>query len=106
MGVCGCVFHILMLEPLLISTLSVYFCQIADKNVHLDIRYVYYIMLVHRLEQQGRNFTNFHYCHSKGGRNFTNFHYCHSEGGRNFTNFHYCHSKGGRNFYKFPLLSF
>ena len=28
----GRIFHILMLEPLLISTLSVSFCQITDKN--------------------------------------------------------------------------
>ena len=62
----GRIFHILMLEPLLISTLSVSFCQIAYKKIHLDVHYVCCIMLVQRFQQQGRSFTNFHYYYSKG----------------------------------------
>ena len=37
------------------------FRYIADNIFHLDVHYVYYIMLDRRFEQQGRRFTNFLY---------------------------------------------
>ena len=55
------IFHIVMLEPLLMSINVLAFRQIADLSFHLHVRYVCHIILVQRFEPQGRRFTNFHY---------------------------------------------
>ena len=41
--VCMCILHIVMREPLFVSTLCVSFCEIADNIFHLDVPYVCYI---------------------------------------------------------------
>ena len=67
-GGCACIFSIVMLEPLSItSSFSFFFFFFffgggggGGYNIlHLDVRYV--CMLVQRFEPQGRRFTNFHY---------------------------------------------
>ena len=37
---CECILHIVMLEPLLMSTLCASFCVTADNTLHLDVHYV------------------------------------------------------------------
>ena len=68
-------FHIVMLEPFLMSTQCVsfsvvkllsdnifqLFCLFADNIFHLAVHYVCYNILVQRFEPQGWRFTNFHY---------------------------------------------
>ena len=57
----ACIFCLVMLEPLLMSTLCVsFFFLTADNIFHLNALYVCYTMLVQRFEPQGRRFTNFH----------------------------------------------
>ena len=47
-SVCVCVLHIVMHEPLLMCTLWVSFCEIADIIFHLDVHYVCYVCLALR----------------------------------------------------------
>ena len=55
--VCVRILHIVMLEPLATSTLSVNFGQTADNILHLNVHYVSYTMFVRRFEAQGSQFT-------------------------------------------------
>ena len=60
--VCAWIFCLVMLEPLLMSTLCVsFFFLTADNIFHLNALYVCYTMRVQRFEPQERRFTNFHY---------------------------------------------
>ena len=63
---CVCVFRIVMLEPLLMSTLSVSFsvCLFVKLLVtfSMSMCIMCVIILVQRFEPQGRRLTNLHYC--------------------------------------------
>ena len=63
--VCVCIFCIVMLKPLWMSTICCFlfgcFSFLSDNIFHLNVHYVCYTMLVQRFEPQGRCFTNFHY---------------------------------------------
>ena len=51
---CVCIFSIVMLEPLLMSTLWVFSFPHSDNIFHVDAHYVCYTILTQHSEPQGR----------------------------------------------------
>ena len=55
---CGCILHIVMFEPMLISTLLVFVKLLITFSVS---KYITCVMFVHSFKPCGWHFTNFHY---------------------------------------------